>query len=631
MHPPRIVLTQRIALISKATSLVADSITILRGASYGNDTDTELPELTHRDTKAYHSAMMLLECQLESLVEVKEICNWLITGKPNDSGEDGQDEATEDWVAVEGARVIEEVVPMPRSEKKTTRTPKATPAAEEQKKKEEEPAEEEEEMAPTPEPASDHTTEPEDPEPAMLSTVDSMTAPLTLTDPTPAATYVDDSADAPPTDTSEAETLPADASDPVDDFLSQHGTDPTIVDDVGDTLLHTAAAAGTLPVITYLLCHGADPTIENLDGVTPAAAAHVNGHGDAAETLESAIKHAETIHRDAAAGNLDAVQEAIAAHVFLDKTDSKKKTALIHAADAGHAAVVDALLDHGADPALPDRRGHSPLQLACLGGAIDVVTVLLSHGADISQADKRGKCPVHQAAKGGHIPILEVLVGRGVDINARDVFLQTPLHHATIERRKDTVTWLLDHGADPDLTDDNGQTPADIAAEVGNVRTANLLRGLPGDQPSPASSTSSTVSASASHSGSSVIVVPPGMGGSPTPAPARVGGAPTQSILIQGKLWKRGQKFRQWREQYFVLRPEGLSWFPSYEAVDFGDAGKHMIATSDMIRVNNVDDKKKCAFEITTAERTHTIGVENAKKRKQWTSMIHSLNRSIKK
>jgi len=57
------------------------------------------------------------------------------------------------------------------------------------------------------------------------------------------------------------------------------------------------------------------------------------------------------------------------------------ETALTGAADAGHAAIVQLLLDRGANPNLPDSRGRTALTRARAHGHTGVEQVLLKVGA----------------------------------------------------------------------------------------------------------------------------------------------------------------------------------------------------------------------------------------------------------
>ena len=60
-----------------------------------------------------------------------------------------------------------------------------------------------------------------------------------------------------------------------------------------------------------------------------------------------------------------------------------------------------------------------------------------------------------------------------------NVFGTTPLHAAVAWSRAEACKLLMDIGADPNATDEEGKTPMDIAREYGNERFfGGILPGL---------------------------------------------------------------------------------------------------------------------------------------------------------
>ncbi|KAK0485152.1 ankyrin repeat-containing domain protein [Armillaria novae-zelandiae] len=70
--------------------------------------------------------------------------------------------------------------------------------------------------------------------------------------------------------------------------------------------------------------------------------------------------------------------------------------------------------------------------------------------------------PMHAAASYGHINILEFLLAHGGDVNITDDDGETPLYVV-----EDVVTarWLIDHGAVIDRTNNEGVSPIESLAE----------------------------------------------------------------------------------------------------------------------------------------------------------------------
>ncbi|MDB5035116.1 MAG: Ankyrin repeat-containing protein [Chlorobi bacterium] len=184
------------------------------------------------------------------------------------------------------------------------------------------------------------------------------------------------------------------------------------------------------------------------------------------------------------------------------------------------AGVVRLLLDAGADPNTSYIEEHFPdSPQSALYGATGVANdpavaeALLSAGADPNDGES-----IYHAAEGNHRECLELLLHYGADPSARGIpwnntplyFLlgyregqkesategacwllehgadpnvtsyeiaETPLHLAVRNgRRRATVAMLLDHGADSDLPNARGLTPFALAMRFGNREAMELLR-----------------------------------------------------------------------------------------------------------------------------------------------------------
>jgi ankyrin repeat protein len=119
------------------------------------------------------------------------------------------------------------------------------------------------------------------------------------------------------------------------------------------------------------------------------------------------------------------------------------------------------LLENGADPLLATTNGYSPLHLVH-GGASRVVEILIAHGADMnSQLPRDGRTPLFQAIESYYDATFNTLLQHQADCNAYDKNGDTLLHIALrgsdISAAK--VETLLKHGADPNRTNDKGETP----------------------------------------------------------------------------------------------------------------------------------------------------------------------------
>ncbi|MDF3053837.1 MAG: arf-GAP with coiled-coil, repeat and protein 3-like, partial [Geminicoccaceae bacterium] len=116
------------------------------------------------------------------------------------------------------------------------------------------------------------------------------------------------------------------------------------------------------------------------------------------ETAESFLVRA------AEEGDLAAVLSVLAEGVPAGIQDRRYASTPLHgAAAAGHAQVVAALLDAGAEVNHPDVHGTTALSDAARHGHVEVVTLLLKRGADIDPVDENGSTPLNSAIAGRHI------------------------------------------------------------------------------------------------------------------------------------------------------------------------------------------------------------------------------------
>ena len=77
-------------------------------------------------------------------------------------------------------------------------------------------------------------------------------------------------------------------------------------------------------------------------------------------------------------------------------------------------AIVELLLDHGADLNATNARGFPPLLCAAKVGSKEIADILLFHGADVEQTDRHGRTALMIAASEGHVGVMEMLLSKGL-------------------------------------------------------------------------------------------------------------------------------------------------------------------------------------------------------------------------
>ena len=145
------------------------------------------------------------------------------------------------------------------------------------------------------------------------------------------------------------------------------------------------------------------------------------------------------------------------------------------AAQEGHEAVVEVLIDSGADVNMLDRNGRAPMHVATHLHDVETVRILLDSHADPNKHDDYHNCaPLHVACERGYTDIVQLLVTRGADVNDSSTSL-APLVFAVAHKQTECVEILLQHGADPDCEDARGNSVLHVAVSNADAATAKAL------------------------------------------------------------------------------------------------------------------------------------------------------------
>ncbi|KAI9029456.1 ankyrin repeat-containing domain protein [Hyaloraphidium curvatum] len=126
------------------------------------------------------------------------------------------------------------------------------------------------------------------------------------------------------------------------------------------------------------------------------------------------------------------------------------QTLLMAAVLAGAAESVKFLLLRGADPAVPEKDGYTPMHGAGFQGRPEVVRILLAHGLDRDDAHADGFTGFHRSLWGAlkrHTEAARAFIEAGADVNARAGDGSRPLDMAIEAGNAGTVELLRSHGA----------------------------------------------------------------------------------------------------------------------------------------------------------------------------------------
>lgn len=127
--------------------------------------------------------------------------------------------------------------------------------------------------------------------------------------------------------------------------------------------------------------------------------------------LSASTVAADDVVSAAAAGELTTVRSLIERDAScMHSADTAGRTALHAAAHAGHARIVEYLLQRGAALDVRDNKNRTPLHLAAYGGHSDIVRMLLAAGADKNLLDRTGKKPIEAAMARNHNALIPLLL-----------------------------------------------------------------------------------------------------------------------------------------------------------------------------------------------------------------------------
>lgn len=128
-----------------------------------------------------------------------------------------------------------------------------------------------------------------------------------------------------------------------------------------------------------------------------------------------------------------------------------------------------------------DREGRQELHYRALEGDVSGVRARLAAGDDISLQDRQGFTALHFAAQQSQTEATRALLEAGAPVDPQDRFGNTPLGRAVFNSQGKiaTVQLLLAAGADPNISNEAGTTPCDLAKRMGADGVASLLLDTP--------------------------------------------------------------------------------------------------------------------------------------------------------
>jgi ankyrin repeat protein len=171
--------------------------------------------------------------------------------------------------------------------------------------------------------------------------------------------------------------------------------------------------------------------------------------------------------------NIDGLERLLNEGADINEPQADGATALHWAVQWDDLATAELLLDRGANPAVSNRAGATPLRLAAINGNAAMLSLLLAAGVDVNASlSTTGDTALMMAARTGKPDAVRVLLDVGADVNAVETWGgTTALMWAATEGHAEATSMLIKAGAVIDAA--SYFLPADTA------------RGFEGSSPRP--------------------------------------------------------------------------------------------------------------------------------------------------
>ena len=229
----------------------------------------------------------------------------------------------------------------------------------------------------------------------------------------------------------------------------------------GRSLLHLAAASNQVEVISYLVKEAKlDTNVQDEDGNTPLHLSVVNGHTEATN--------------------------AILSHGADDSICNKKGEPALHLAIKLGSQGIKVLSDFVKHPKvnLLVRGFHNStaFHIIAMTNNVKALNLLYSRLREIpivSWKNSIGMTVFHLAALSGSCDVLEFLLSHASNVEGNLVNLSTerrsPLHYAVEHRHMNCIRVLLKHGSDPTHQSGYLPPPLHLACWQGDLETVQLM------------------------------------------------------------------------------------------------------------------------------------------------------------
>lgn len=122
--------------------------------------------------------------------------------------------------------------------------------------------------------------------------------------------------------------------------------------------------------------------------------------------------------------------------------------------------------------------GMSALHIAVIFNDLPMSSLLLERGIHPDVFTPQKTTPLYYAMTSESFECAQLLIGAGANLNAKHRMGLTPLHEAIRVNSEALVRLLIEHGADPELDNDYGNSPPELARVWHKTAIHRYLQGV---------------------------------------------------------------------------------------------------------------------------------------------------------
>ena len=163
--------------------------------------------------------------------------------------------------------------------------------------------------------------------------------------------------------------------------------------------------------------------------------------------------------------------------ITITSTAMAERIDIFAAARQGDISAIKAYALKGGNVNISNSKSHTPFILAAYYGHLQALDTLLQIGADACAMDNKGSNAFMGVAFKGHNHVAQWLLDNtSCAVNHRNYAGQTALMMASLFGREVIIKQLLEHGADADLKDHQGNTSAKLAQAQGLNHIVEIIK-----------------------------------------------------------------------------------------------------------------------------------------------------------